>query len=148
MRKHPPTNSRRKSVESMGDSITIHKMYKYRLFRADKKDRKLRHKLFVASTVWNHFIALQRHYYRLTKKYISLNAMNKHVLKLRKTARFVLWRDLYSQVCQNVCWRMDNAHQRFFHKLAKGRPRFRKAKKYASFTFPQSCHRPRPQCRD
>ncbi len=85
----------------MNDPITIHKMYKYRLFRADKKDRKLRHKLFVASTVWNHFIALQRRYYRLTKKYISLNAMNKHVLKLRKTQRFALWRDLYSQVCQN-----------------------------------------------
>ncbi len=85
----------------MNDPITIHKMYKYRLFRADKKDRKLRHKLFVASTVWNHFIALQRRYYRLTGKYISLNAMNKHVLKLRKTQRFALWRDPYSQVCQN-----------------------------------------------
>ncbi len=86
----------------MGDPITLHKMYKYRLFRADKKDWKLRHKLFVASTVWNHFIALQRRYHRLMGKYISLNAMNKHVL------------------------------------LAKGRPRFRKAKNYASFTFPQS----------
>ncbi len=86
----------------MNDPITPHKMYKYRLFRADKKDRKLRHKLFVASTVWNHFIALQRRYHRLMGKYISLNAMNKHVL------------------------------------LAKGRPRFRKAKNYASFTFPQS----------
>jgi putative transposase len=113
-------------------------MYKYRLYRADKKDRKLRHKLFVASTVWNHFIALQRRYYRLTGKYLSLHAMNKHVLKLRKTQRFALWRDLHSQVCQDVCRRVDDAYQRFFNKLAKGRPKFKKARRYSSFSFPQS----------
>jgi putative transposase len=64
--------------------------------------------------------------------------MNRHVLKLRKTPRFALWQGLYSQVCQEVCKRMDAAYQRFFHKLAKGPPKFRKAKHYRSFTFPQS----------
>ncbi|MBE2272460.1 MAG: helix-turn-helix domain-containing protein, partial [Anaerolinea sp.] len=44
----------------MSDSITIRKSYKYRLYRCDKKDKKLRHMIFVASTIWNHFIALQR----------------------------------------------------------------------------------------
>lgn len=113
-------------------------MYKYRLYRCDKKDRKLRHKLFVASTIWNHFVALQRRYYRLTGNYISLHDMNKHVLKLRKTKRFNLWQGLHSQACQNVCRRVDDAYQRFFKGLAKGRPKFRKAEKYSSFTFPQS----------
>jgi putative transposase len=113
-------------------------MYKYRLYRADRKDRKLRHKLFVASTVWNHFIALQRRYYRLTGEYISLHRMNKHVLKLRNGPRFRLWRDLLAQVCQDVCRRVDDAYQRFFSKLTKGRPTFKKAGKYTSFTFPQS----------
>ena len=122
----------------MTDSIEIRKSYKYRLYRCDQKDRKLRHKLFVASTVWNHFIALQRRYYRLTGKYIALTKMNNHVLKLRKTQRFVLWMDLHSQACQDVCKRVDEAYQRFFKGLAKGRPKFRKAKKYRSFTFPQS----------
>ncbi len=122
----------------MSNSTVVRRMYKYRLYRADKKDRKLRHKLFVASTIWNHFIALQRRYYRLTGKYISPDEMNRHVLKLRKTQRFALWRDLYSQCCQDVCRRVDDAYQRFFNKLAKGRPKFRKAKRYSSFTFPQS----------
>ena len=122
----------------MADSIEVRKTYKYRLYRADKKDRKLRHKLFVASTVWNRFIALQRRYYRLTGKYLSLTQMNNHVLKLRKTERFSLWQALHSQVCQDVCRRVDDAYQRFFKGLAKGRPKFRKAKKYRSFTFPQS----------
>src|SRR5262249_41756997 len=70
-----------------------------------------------------------------------LNDMNKHVLKLRKTKRLTLWRDLHSQACQDVCKRVDDAYQRFFKGLAKGRPKFRKAKKYASFTFPQSGYR-------
>src|SRR5579859_1238958 len=120
------------------NSIEIRKTYKYRLYRCDKKDKKLRHQIFVASTIWNHFVALQRRYYRLTGKYISLVEMNNHVLKLRKTTRFVLWKDLHSQCCQDVCRRVDNAYQRFFTGLAKCPPKFRKARKYKSFTFPQS----------
>ncbi len=85
----------------MTNSIEVRRTYKYRLYRCDKKDRKLRHKIFVASTIWNHFIALQRRYYRLSGKYISLNAMNKHVLKLRKTKRFALW-----QTCTRSAARM------------------------------------------
>src|SRR5688572_19496815 len=122
----------------MSHSIEVRKMYKYRLYRCDKKDRKLRHMIFVASTIWNHFIALQRRYYRLAGKYIALDEMNKHVLKLRRRQRFALWQGLHSQACQNVCRRVDDAYQRFFKGLAKGRPKFRKAKRYASFTFPQS----------
>jgi putative transposase len=122
----------------MSDSIIVRRMYKYRLYRADKKDRKLRHKLFVASTVWNHMLALQKRYYRLTGKYITLHQMNKHVLKLRHTERFALWRELHSQVCQDVCRRIDDAYQRFFNKLAKRPPKFKKARRYSSFTFPQS----------
>jgi putative transposase len=108
------------------------------MYRCDKKDRALRHKLFVASTIWNHFIALQRRYYKLSGKYISLYQMRKHVLKLRRTERFSLWMDLHSQVCQDVVLRVDDAYMRFFKGLAKGRPKFRKAAKYSSFTFPQS----------
>jgi putative transposase len=50
-------------------------------------------------------------------------------------------RDLHSQVCQNVCRRVDDAYQRFFKGLAKGRPKFKKARRYSSFTFPQSGYR-------
>jgi putative transposase len=122
----------------MTTSIITYRMYKYRLYRCDKQDRTLRHKLFVASTIWNHFIALQRRYYRLTGKYIGYERMSKYVLKLRKSARFALWQDLHSQVCQNVVRRVDDAYQRFFNKLAKHPPKFKKAQKYRSFTFPQS----------
>lgn len=121
----------------MTQTVEVRKTYQYRLYRSDKKAKSLRHMIFVASTIWNHFIALQRRYYRLTGNYIPLNDMNNHVLKLRKQQRFALWDGLHSQVCQNVCLRVDEAYQRFFNKLS-GRPKFRKAKKYRSFTFPQS----------
>jgi len=74
----------------MASKGEVRRTYKYRLYRCDKKDRKLRHKIFVASTIWNHFVALQRRYYRLTGQYLSLTRMNNHVLKLRKTQRFAL----------------------------------------------------------
>ncbi len=122
----------------MSNCITVRKTYQYRLYRCDKRDRRLHHKIFVASRVWNHFIALQRRYYRLTGKYISLKRMNNHVLKLRRTNRFALWQDLHSQACQDVCRRVDDAYQRFFHGLVKRRPKFKKSRKYRSFTFPQS----------
>ena len=120
------------------NSIEVRKTYKYRLYRCDKKDQKLRHKIFVASTIWNHFVALQKRHYRLTGKYISYEKMSTHVLKLRKIKHFALWKDLHSQACQDVCRRIDNGYQRFFSRLAKHPPKFKKAKKYASFTFPQS----------
>ncbi|MCI0714079.1 MAG: RNA-guided endonuclease TnpB family protein, partial [Chloroflexi bacterium] len=122
----------------MANSTTVHKNYQFRLYRCDKKDDKLQHKIFVASTIWNHFIALQRRYYQMTGKYISLHRMNKHVLKLRKMQRFALWQDLNSQACQDVCRRIDKGYQRFFEGTSKGRPRFKKARKYKSVTFPQS----------
>ena len=116
----------------------VRRAYKYRLYRCDKKDRSLRHMIFVASTIWNHFVALQRRYYRLKRKYISLDQMNQHVLKLRKSKRFALWQDLHSQACQEICKRVDDGYQRFFAGLTKHPPKFRKARKYRSFTFPQS----------
>ncbi len=137
LRKQPPT-LRQGECQSMSDSITVRRTYQYRLYRCDKRDRKLHHKIFVASRVWNHFIALQRRYYRLTGKYVSRPRMNKHVLKLRRTQRFARWQDLHSQTCQDVCKRVDDAYQRFFNGLVKRRPKFKKARKYRSFTFPQS----------
>src|SRR5258708_26548939 len=108
-----PATLRRARRQSMSKAIEVRKTYKYRLYRCDKKDRKLRHKIFVASTIWNHFIALQRRYYALTGKYISYERMSTHVLKLRTASkkrtprRFALWQDLHSQCCQDVCRRVD-----------------------------------------
>ncbi len=86
--------------------------------------------------VWNHCIALQKRYYRLYKKYINVNRLQKHIAKLRnKNAK---WKALNSQTVQEICQRVDTAYQRFFKKLAKRPPKFKKAKNFNSFVLKTS----------
>jgi len=64
--------------------------------------------------------------------------MQKHIAKLRmKIPRYRHWKDLGSQAVQEVSDRYEKTYQRFFAK--QGRlPRFRKVKKYRSFTLKQA----------
>jgi putative transposase len=53
------------------------------------------------------------------------------------TARYAYWKALGSQAVQNVAERLDAAYQRFFNKQS-GPPRFKKVKRYKSFTLKQT----------
>ena len=53
--------------EMVEQVVEVRKTYKYRLYRCDKKDRKLRQMIFVSSMIWNSFLALQRRYYLLSR---------------------------------------------------------------------------------
>lgn len=104
--------------------------YKYKLYRTDKTkhlDRMLREACFV----WNHALALQKRYYRLYGKYIGANRMQKHFAK--RISRNLL----HSQTVQEILQRLDTAYQRFFKRLAKRPPKFRKAKDFSSILFKQ-----------
>jgi putative transposase len=51
-------------------------------------------------------------------------------------------RDVYSQVLQNVLWRVDEAYKAFFRRVKQkngkaGFPRFRSRRRYDSLTYPQ-----------
>lgn len=117
----------------------IRKTFKYRLYRCDKRDKHLHDKINIAGIVWNHCLALQKRYYRLTGGYISKYRMQKHIGKLRsKSPRFAYWKKLGSQTTQLVTHKLDDAYQRFFKKLAKRPPKFRKVKLYRSITFTQA----------
>lgn len=86
--------------------------------------------------IWNHCIALQKRYYKLYKKYIDSNKLQKHIAKLRnKNSK---WKQLNSQTVQEICQRIDNSYKRFFKKLAKRPPKFKKAKNFNSFVLKQS----------
>lgn len=86
--------------------------------------------------VWNHCIALQKRYYKLYKKYISVNRLQKHIAKLRN--RNAAWKVLNSQTVQELCQRVDISYQRFFKRLSKRPPKFKKAKNFKSFVLKQS----------
>ena len=119
-------------------SIEIYTTYKYRMYRRDKSDKHLHQMINVAGIVWNHCIALQRRYYRLTGKYIPPGRLKSHLAKLRReTKRFAHWNQISAQSVQASVERLDEAYQRFFDKKA-GRPGFKKVRKYKSFVLKQS----------
>ena len=102
--------------------------YKYKLYRTDRTkhlDRMLREACFV----WNHALALQKRYYRLYHKYIGIGKMKAHFAK--RVHRNLL----HSQTTQEILERLDTAYQRFFSRLAKRPPKFRKAKDFSSILF-------------
>lgn len=104
--------------------------YKYKLYRTDRTkhlDRMLREAAFV----WNHALALQKRYYRLYHKYIGIGKMKAHFAK--RIHRNLL----HSQTTQEILERLDTAYQRFFKRLAKRPPKFRKAKDFSSILFKQ-----------
>lgn len=104
--------------------------YKYKLYRTDRTkhlDRMLREACFV----WNHALAMQKRYYRLYHKYIGIGKMKAHFAK--RIHRNLL----HSQTTQEILERLDTAYQRFFNRLAKRPPKFRKAKDFSSILFKQ-----------
>ena len=122
--------------------MQIRKTFKYRLY-TNRRNRKLVQQIDIAGIIWNHITALQRRYYRMYGGYINKYRMMKHIAKLRNGKRCE-WKLLGSQAVQQIVQRHDAAYQSFFKwsKTRQGRrvspPRFRKVKKYPSFTLKQA----------
>ena len=117
--------------------VEVRRTYKYRLY-ASKHNFHLHDTINVSGIIWNHLVALKKRYYRLFKKHIPLGRMQGHISKLRmKTERFAFWEIVGSQAAQQLCERHETAWQKFFAKKGKP-PRFKKVKKYKSFTLKQS----------
>lgn len=123
--------------------MKIRKTLKYKLYR-HRRNRYLVNQIDIAGIIWNHALALQKRYYRLTGKHIGLGQLKKHVAKLRRQAtKYAYWQKLGSQAVQDVLERLEKSYQRFFaYKKGKGPkaglPRFQKVKKYSSFTLKQA----------
>ena len=104
--------------------------YKYNIYRSNKTkylDKMLRECCFV----WNHALALQRRFYKLFGKYIPVGKMQKHFAKRIKRNL------LHSQTVQEILQRLDFSYNRFFKKLAKRPPKFKRAECFNSFVFKQ-----------
>jgi putative transposase len=114
--------------------MKIYKTFKYRLYH-NRRNRHLRRQIDIAGLIWNHALALQKRYYRLTGRFIMRNAMQKHIAKLRRrSARYAHWQQLGSQAVQDVCERLDRAYHRFFtYKLDIGEKHLNNIKKWSLF---------------
>jgi len=71
-------------------------------------------------------------------KHLSCSKLQAHIGRLRKRNSF--WQLVGSQAVQDICQRIEKAYQLFFkyHKKGVRPPRFKKVKKYKSFTLKQA----------
>lgn len=104
--------------------------YKYNIYRS-KKTKYLNKMLGECCFVWNHALSLQKHYYRMFGKYISIGRMQKHFAKRIKRNL------LHSQTVQEILERLDESYSRFFKKRSKRPPKFKRFNRFNSFVFKQ-----------
>lgn len=104
--------------------------YKYNIYRS-KKTKYLDKMLRECCFVWNHALALQRRYYKLFGKYISIGKMKKHFAKRIKRNL------LHSQTTQEILERLDESYNRFFKRKSKRPPKFKRSDCFNSFVFKQ-----------
>ena len=114
------------------------KTYKFELY-SNHGNRELQKTIDSHAHVWNHFVALCRRYYAIYGKYPGKKALMRHLTKLKRLAKFAHWNQLPSQALQDVIDRLDKAYQKkFANPRRSGRPRFKKRKRYKSFTLKQA----------
>ena len=113
------------------------KTLKFKLYE-HKRNRYLKRSINAAGVIYNKCIALHKRYYRMFKKHLNVNRLQRHIAKLRKRNPF--WQLVGSQAVQDICQRIEKAYQLFFkhHKKGVKPPSFKKVKKYKSFTLKQA----------
>ena len=115
--------------------------YEYKLY-SSRRNKKLHKMINLSAIVWNHCISLHRRYYKLHHKYLKSDILKKHLTKLKKLNKYNYIKELDAQSVQNIVERIDLAYQKFFkaykNKKKCSIPKFKKVKKYKSFTLKQS----------
>ena len=118
----------------MTEKVVLRWKYQVVIHRRNKRLHRL---IDIVGIVWNHALAQQSRYHRLTGGYIGKYTMSSHLLKLRRRSpRCQYWQQLNSQAIKDICDRQDKGYQRFFDKIAKRPPKFRKVKRYRSIALP------------
>ena len=112
------------------------KTYKFKLYKS-KQNRYIHWQINASGSIYNHCIALHKRYYKMFGKHLNVYRLMKHIARLRKRIRY--WRAVGSQAVQDICQRIDKAYKLFFKQFKTGTkpPRFKKTRKYKSFTFKQ-----------
>lgn len=105
--------------------------YKYKLYTT-KKTKHIDDMLREAAFTWNHALAMQRRYYSLYGKHINKYQLQKWFDKRVKRCY------LGSQTRQEVIERLEIAYNRFFKKIAKRPPKFKRASDFVSIVYKQN----------
>jgi putative transposase len=102
--------------------------YKFRLYPTIPQEKVFRETIETCRRLYNSMLAdrigSSPSYYDQSKALVEMKKDNKYL------------KAVHSQVLQDVALRVDKSFQRFFSGIA-GHPKYRRARKYNSFTYPQ-----------
>lgn len=116
------------------------KTYKYRLYPTNAQSKAMHETCFLCSLIYNQCLAERKEAYEKDRKTLTVYDQIK-TLPDKKAENHRL-RGVYAQVLQDVPRRLDRAFQAFFRRVKVGEtpgyPKFRTARKYDSFTYPQN----------
>ena len=117
------------------------KTFCFKLYHSDHNYELMR-QINAAGLIYNHCIALHKRYYRLYGKYLDKSKLQKHLVKLKKHNRFAYISEIGSQAVQDVTDKIDRAYNLFWSNLKRKKtcspPKFRKVRRYKSFTLKQA----------
>jgi len=116
------------------------KTYRYRIYPTKEQKEKIEYTLNLCRYLYNNALEQRILAYKKYKKSISYN-MQQNELPLVKQV-LPEYKEVHSQVLQDVLKRLDKAFQNFFRRLGTndkaGFPRYKGKNRYHSFTYPQS----------
>jgi len=121
------------------------KAYKFRLYPSANQEEKLNEQLELCRELYNSLLLERRYAYRRSKKSLTYNHQQNEIPELKNT--FGKYRNIHSQVLQDVVRRADRAYQNFYGRIREkkqgvkqkaGFPRLKGKGRCRSLTYPQS----------
>ena len=121
------------------------KAYKFRLYPSAEQEERLNEQLELCRELYNSLLLERRYAYRGSKKSLTYNHQQNEIPELKNT--FDEYRNIHSQVLQDVVRRADRAYQNFYRRIREkkqgvkqkaGFPRLKGKGRYRSLTYPQS----------
>lgn len=118
----------------------VTKSFKFRIFPSKAINAKLENTLYLCRDLYNAALQERRDAYRLNKISINYYDQANQLKEIKETNP--KYKDVHSQVCQDVLKRLDKSFQGFFRRLKQGVkagfPRFKGKNFFDSFCYTQS----------
>lgn len=121
-------------------SETIIKAFRFSFKPNKTQSQKLDNTLRLCKDLYNAALQERKEAYQINRISINYQHQQNQLPAIKQTNPE--YKEIHSQILQNVLKRVDFAFQGFFNRVKKGQkagfPRFRSISRYDSFTFPQS----------
>jgi len=118
---------------------TVHQAFKYKLDPTPEQERQLFWTLARCRELYNAALQERRDAWQMRRVSIGYYEQKAELPGVKEVRPE--YKDIHSQVLQDVILRLDRAFQRFFQRVKHGEkagyPRFKGANHYHSFTYPQ-----------